>query len=154
MPSQVTKALIQVPATDAAGPLLPPPSPFLGCWAGSVPQAVLSCSSFFTKGLLQEGQFSPKHQEGLVCHFGASMLKTGFPICLGGQFLPDPSHIPFMHCLLDVRWRYDTSHWPPMPHREPTCVIEHQYLYMKQYAGWTGSFLLSGSKLWLKIILI
>lgn len=140
-------ALTQMPAPATAGPLLLSPSPLLGCW----PQARLSCSSFFIKRLLQ---FVPRHQGGLLCPFGA---RTGSVIPPGGQFLPDLSHIPVMCCLRNMQWRYNTSPCSPGLLRlaESLSVSwSTDYLYMKQYAGWMGRFLLSGSRLWLKIILI
>ena len=116
MPSQVTKALTQVPATDAAGPLLPSPSPFLGCWAGSVPQAMLSCPSFFTKGLLQEGQFVPKHQQGLLCHFGAPTAEDRLCHLSGRAISPRP--FPYLRHVLP-----------------PGHAMEEQYFSLASYAS-------------------
>jgi len=90
----VTKALTQVPATDDAGPSFPSPSAFLRCWAGSAPQAVLSCPCFFARGLIQEGQFAPRHQEGLLCHFNAPTAEDRLCRLSGRAVSPRPFPYP------------------------------------------------------------
>lgn len=135
VPRQVTKALMQVPLTDAAGPLFLSPSPLLRCWAESVPQAMLSCPCT-PRDCCKRSTLSPNSRRDCTATSVHQLLRTGFATwVLEGNF---PQTSPYTnHASPPGREAQHFSHlsWPSMPHKEPDCLTQHQYLYRKQHAG-------------------